>query len=234
MSRFWFILVSVLAAFAASAIAATSASAEECKPHFFLKDCVWEISGVELEGQAAFTLKNEASNNAVIKSKIGGTTVTIECSRVTGEGFLFGQTDSERVPVVDTLQMALNSCTVRSFPSCRVREPVNLNAENGLFRLFGEVKEIIAGVGKLLTKPFFTSAWGKITIEGSGCTLNGTRSLSGEQVIDVPANNPEQAKQIFTILGIESKLKLSNEPAEFSGKEDVTLTSGHPWRLATS
>ena len=238
-------MLSMLAAFAVSAVVSSSASAalKKCTATEQGGDNTWCIetsAGVnqelsDLGGTEAFTSKGGASS-------ITNAGITIECKKETDKGNLIQEDSVE--PKNSGVSILFKECSVKNNPKCVVRnQPLNKIGEL-------EVGPLTSGVVKIGTKWYdkFQSPGGTfITIEvlnkgTENCLIKNTYAVTGEACGELSTSETLTKVQTLTFSkAVEeacgTELKLKGVKSVFTDTKEVELSgvnAGKPWGLAES
>jgi hypothetical protein len=213
MSRVKLIVLGLMAAFALSAVASSTALAT----HEFKVEGKTIVSGekVEVTGQAA---------QGQLESEVATTAVHLTCNQ---PGFApVGATNVLQASGVAKAKIEFSGCTLNivsggkpeDVPGCKVNEGKTTVEAEG---------ELGSGVPGQIT---FTVKAGELKIEKVGslsCSLEGELKYKGSQVCDIPSWGFESTMGLLVCTGTGSiSLKLGEKPAKLYLVGGVTTTSG--------
>lgn len=211
MTRFRLVMLGLLTALAVSSAASASASAASCSGGtvwLFCNDAGTVLTSGGAEGLGGL---------AVLASKVGTTEVKIEWPKVDVEvyfiippgvfivrvRFLFGK-------VVKPANCVLSAAAEREISATGEG-----TLETGSTALLKGL-----GAGQELTS---------IALEGSGCSVAGTYTLTGKQHLELPEGEVTLVEHEIVAKKAGSELKFGVEPASLSNTSKVKLSSGLAW-----
>jgi hypothetical protein len=205
MSKIKFVLLGLLAMFAASLAASTPASAHE-----YLVEGKAITEKIEVEG---------TSQTGKLESTILGSKVSIQCEEdLTREAFIEEKGKSKG-------KIEFKNCIVLEFSkgkrvfltTCEVKEPATAEFTDEL------VEHSIDEFKPALAEETF------VELEIKTCALKGKYKVKGSQVCAIPEEEFEQVIHHLICTPAGSKLKLGSEAAQLFGEESLKLISKKPW-----
>jgi len=199
MSRLKAVLLSLVAVFAFSAVAAASASAHS----------YW-VSGTELLEGEKREVEGTSGTSLLVAAEL-----TVICTRDVFTGTIKGGGDS-------TATVKFTECSVEAAPRCAVTEPIEFNVGDHLTSFeekIGDAFEPEAG-GTFVTIKVTggeCSLAGKYEVKGKqqcGLGANAEREQEEHEIVCTPAG---------------SELKFGKKAATFEGTDKVKLKGGGNW-----
>jgi hypothetical protein len=223
-------LLGALAVFAASAVAAASASAQNPAPHYFYcgqpggstwlyennlctKDKkgagTWELRELPL---ATLLLITSEGGPYKLETEILLTKSIIECAKESGHGWI--ENPAGGGPGIDLVTNSFTSCSVKKPKNCTVTEPIVARSNSKLVELTD------GSFWDLFGPDPEGSAFTSITLNGASCALPGTFEIKGQTYGKV---NNATGKISFS--ASMDELTFAGEPAILEG-ESLVLTDG--------
>jgi hypothetical protein len=173
----------------------------------------WELEepawSSKLEGQAS---------SVILKSKVGGTPMTLKCTKDTLEVLPHPEGETQEG------KLSLSSCTALGLTNCTVKEPIVGSVSGQLEESAGKLVDKLTGSGE-------SEAIAKLTFEGEKCAAKGLApTLKGTETAEFDSSIgtfQEKHELISKLSG--GKLKLGAEKAEYEGTMTVTAPGGETW-----
>jgi hypothetical protein len=229
MTKVKLVLLGMLAVFAVSAAASSSASAAQrywdCQPvsgtgHWSNSHCTTPTTNGSWETKEITETKiSIQSETAELKTTIAKEKVTIWCDKDAGKGFLLsgGKSSGE----IEFTQCRLLDKNGNILGACTVSEPILVKFVD---QLVGEHEDEI--------KPEPGEPFVNITVGGSLCALKGTFATTGTQTCEIP--NPMQSLEEHQLecLPAGSNLKFGTEAATFKSNEHIHIP-GAQWGITS-
>jgi hypothetical protein len=228
MSKMRFIVVSMLAVFAVSAVAVASASAQEAQPHFFIcgkkanslyenslctKDVAgtgeWELSELPLAKLLAETSANVAGTKYTLTSEALGIQVTIICSAESGTGWI--ENPAGGGPGIDLTVNSFSTCEVTKPSGCTVTQPIVATSKTELAELGGAFWDVFTPDGGTTF----------VEVELKTCGLLSQKF----KVTGKTAGKVHNETGIISFSSEMNELKFAGNPAGFEG-QSLVLTDG--------
>jgi hypothetical protein len=208
MSRVRVALLSMLAAFAVSAVASASASAT----HAYL------IEQTEITSSEVIEDDSYASQ---LEGKVAGLPIYIECSEDLSSGVIKPKGESTFEIKFSNCFIVENSKGKMVFETaCEVKEPI---VAAGKDQLIEHSVDEFKGEG---TEEKFVE---NLEIKGTKCVLNGKYVVKGSQLCATIHAEFEKVIHNLDCTPSGSKLKFAGEAAQFFGEEQVKLASQKVW-----
>jgi hypothetical protein len=212
MSKMKFILLSLLAAFAVSAVGSATASAT----HNF------KIEGTEI-GKAAKEEVTVTSKTAELESVVGALKIKITCQEdygtpatnaIEGEGKSKFEINFRNGCILWEISKAGSKVLLSA---CKVKEPIIAKGEDLLVGPAGFPQEEFKEKGK--------EAFAIIEITGGTCAIANTLEVKGTAKCSLPEAAVDQVVHEISCQAEGEELKLGAEPAFFYSEEQVSLKS---------
>jgi hypothetical protein len=212
MSRMKFILLGLLAAFAVSAVASSSASAA----HNFKVEGKTVGAGEKVEVQGI-------SKSGEFESTLGGLKVIVTCQEddappatnaIEGAGVSKFEVKFKN----GCLLWEVNGGKKAVITSCKVTETTVAKGEDKLVGNEGNPEDEFKG------EPF-----GNLELEGGGCALAKKTEIKGSTKCALPEANVEAVEHEIICTGAGSSLKLGSEPAYLYSVEWVDTAKLEKW-----
>jgi hypothetical protein len=230
------LLVSMLAVFAVSAVAAGSASAHayivckeagtekytehECKT----KSETGKWSWAEVAGAETFETTSE-SGPTLFESKLSGVRIIIECKKDEDTGIIEKEGKSKKEIIT------YKECTIAQvvkhkkeiLASCKV-------GTEGTIKTVALKNTLITGKGigpEVEFEPESGTTFAEIVI--TGCSLESTTKVTGKQICQLPEATVGKVKHEVVCSPSGGELKFGAEPASYYGTETVSLSNGWGW-----
>jgi hypothetical protein len=190
---------------------------------------------VELTNEKV-TESTKKSESAVLKSKVGGAKVTIECTVAKGKGTFVNEEIEKTHTGSGSGTAEMSSCTVKELAKCIVAEPIVAGASGGPVEGLGAEKNEMGAelIGSGAEETFAT-----IEFKNKGaetCAVNGKSfpvkgsviTTSGPTTESPQTGKSTGATAVYTPKNSMQKLKLGPENAEFSLIATVRAVGGNP------
>jgi len=243
MSRMKFILLGLLAAFAVSAAAASSASAEACHeqagPEVTM--CVENVEfGSPTTASETFSAKIKPTTVSILKIP-GVITITCKKASTPAMGSLgeFVVQDSLN-PGVSDLRLEFSECTTTVAPHCVATEPIVANGGT----LGDNLDGVVESIEKVKFSPSEGTVFATVNLKSVGgtCAFVGNNNVSTKNKVagegpecNLPNIKVENKEHEVVCEAAKSNLEFLGNAAEFSIEEVVELSGakvGQKFRFA--
>jgi hypothetical protein len=206
MPKIRLMLLGLVAVFAISAVAVTSASAHNFK------------TASEKPITKTFSVEGK-SGASQLDSSIALEKIIIQCEKDTFTGSI--ETGGKNKGTIKFKECVLENSKKVAIAGCKVTEPIEAKVNSELTET--PVQEL-----------FTPEAGGVfVTIEITGCektALNGKYEVKGFQLCKLPSAGVESVEHVIWCIKAGSSLKLGNEKASFESTEkEVKLTTAEKW-----
>jgi len=225
MARFRLVLLSMLAAFAVSAVVSASASALpalKCGTGTAKGEWVYCVEGTEIADGTTKGIEGSLTNTAKLGTVVAGTAIKIECT----VGTVIASNSVVEDSGASKGEIQFSTCTVVGVEHCFVKEPIVVKFTD---QLVGTVE---AGLAEDEFKPangLDTGEFTTITLKGTECSITGTKlPVTGTQNCKLPGAETEAASHTIECLPGGSNLDISGnetKEAEFTGTFTVKLSA---------